>query len=548
MNNYFKPSVSGVWDELAAHRRSLEDINLVDQFKSQPDRFDIMHAGGAGIILDYSKNLVTNETLDLFLKAAEHVNLKDKINSLFDGNIVNVSENRQALHTALRDFTGTAPYNTEVESVILKMTELVEQIHSGEWKGTSGCDITDVVNIGIGGSHLGPMLVTEALNEYRTGKVRSHFISNIDKSDINSVLEPLDPDKTIFIVCSKTFSTPETLRNATTAKDWLIKKIPEAKVDCSNHFLAVTANPDRAHDFGIPMGNILPMWDWVGGRYSLWSAIGLSIALSIGMNNFNLLRKGAAEMDEHFRTAPFQQNLPVLLAILDIWYINYWDAQSHAVLPYIHHLRYLPEFLQQLEMESNGKSISVNNKELEYQTASVLWGTVETNGQHSFHQLLHQGTRFVPVDFILELNPETENDVHHPYLVANCLAQSNALMFGKNHEDSKRELIESGIGKDQAHDMALHRKMPGNRPSNTLIMEHLTPQLLGSLLAMYEHKVFTQSVIWNINAFDQWGVELGKVISTMVHKKLVGDEISANFDSSTEGLITLYKKAKANSS
>ncbi len=542
MNKTFKPSDSPIWDELAEHRQSMQDFRIAKAFNEDPERFNKLHLNTAGLTLDYSKNLVTGETISLLVKAAENLKLQEKIHALIAGDKVNVTEDRPALHTALRDFSGNAPFNAEVDAAFSRMAELVQQVRSGQWTGSTGQGITNVVNIGIGGSHLGPMMVTDALKGFNQGKVRCHFVSNIDSTDIHSVLESIDPETTLFIICSKSFTTLETLQNAKTVRTWLEAKLTGASLDVSKHFLAVTAKPEKAGEFGIPDTNVLPMWDWVGGRYSLWSAIGISIALSIGMENFNKLRKGAEVMDRHFESSALNQNLPVILALLDIWYANYWGTQSQAVLPYCHHLRYFPEFLQQLAMESNGKSVDLNNNPVTYPTAPVTWGTVETNGQHSFHQLLHQGTGFVPADFIAELNPG--DDEHHTHLLANCLAQSNALMNGKAHNDIKQELVIKGMTEQDAQHQAMHRQIPGDRPSNTIVFDRFTPEILGSLIALYEHRVFAQSVIWNINAFDQFGVELGKQISQEVYKKLVNDGPNVGFDASTEGLIALYKNAK----
>ena len=541
MKKTFKPTGSPVWEELALHRQSLENISLKQQFSINPDRFNELHTSGAGLILDYSKNLITKDTVGLLVKAAKSLQLQDKIDALFNGEDVNSTELRPALHTALRDSSGSGPYHTEICQVLDKMTNIVQQVHTGQWKGATDKTITDIVNIGIGGSHLGPMMVTNALHSYGVGNVACHFVSNLDSVDIYSVLNKVEADSTLFIICSKSFSTLETLQNARTARVWLESKLPIGQKDYGKHFLAVTENLKKATEFGIPEENVLPMWDWVGGRYSLWSAIGISIALSIGMENFNDLRKGAEQMDLHFKRAPFEKNLPVVLALLDIWNVNYWESHSHGVIPYVHHLRYFPEFLQQLEMESNGKSVSVTNETLTYQSASVTWGTVGTNGQHSFHQLLHQGTKFIPIDFIFELTPI--NDAHHSHLVANCLAQSNALMNGISYDEIKQELLNAGVAIDDAHKKAMHRHMSGNKPSNTLVIDSLSPQSLGSLIALYEHKVFVQSVVWNINAFDQFGVELGKVMSKQVYDTLTSKKSDTKFDSSTEGLITLYKSS-----
>jgi glucose-6-phosphate isomerase len=541
LKKIFKPTDSPVWEELAAHRQSLENISLKQLFSINSNRFNELHTSGAGLILDYSKNLITQETVGLLVKAAKSVQLQDKIDALFNGDYVNSTETRPALHTALRDSSGSAPYHAEISNVMEKMTDIVQQVHAGHWKGATDKNITDIVNIGIGGSHLGPMMVTNALQSYSVSNITCHFVSNLDSVDIYSVLNNIEADSTLFIICSKSFTTLETLKNAQTARAWLKSKLPIEAKDYGRHFLAITAHTEKATEFGIPEENVLPMWDWVGGRYSLWSAIGISIALSIGMDNFNELRKGAEQLDQHFRRTSFEKNLPVLSALLEIWYVNYWECQSHAVLPYVHNLRFLPEFLQQLEMESNGKSVNVDNNSVCYQTAPVIWGTVGTNGQHSFHQLLHQGTQFIPIDFIFELNPELDD--HHNHLVANCLAQSNALMNGISYDEIKQELINTGIAEVDAHEKAMHRHMSGNRPSNTIVFDRLSPQKLGALIAHYEHKVFVQSVIWNINAFDQFGVELGKMISLQVYETLTGDKTETKFDSSTEGLISLYKSA-----
>ncbi len=547
MSNPFKPNDSAIWQELARQRDLLQQTSLSELFAQDTDRYARMHASAAGLTLDYSKNLINSTTLDLLTGAARSSGLQDKIAALFSGAHVNTTEDRPALHTALRDFTGRSPHLAEIEAVMAQMKSLVEQVHSGEWKGCTGKAITDIVNLGIGGSHLGPMFATEALAAFNDGSVNCHFVSNIDSEDLSSVLSALLPDTTLFIIASKSFTTQETLQNAKTAREWTAS-IAKTEADFGRHFIAVTSRPDKAVKFGVSRQNILPMWDWVGGRYSLWSAIGLPIAFSIGMDNFNRLRRGASRMDQHFLTTPFLQNLPVLLGLLGIWYINFWDTRTLAVLPYIHHLRYLPEFLQQLDMESNGKSIRIDNRPVDYQTASVLWGTVETNGQHSFHQMLHQGTQFIPTDFILALTPDSANDSHHPYLVANCLAQSNVLMTGKTREQAQADLIVAGQKLARAAELAEHMQMPGNRPSNMIVMEQVTPESLGALIALYEHKVYVQSVIWNINAFDQYGVELGKVIGNRIYSRLTEDDYADRFDASTEALISLYRKVNGNRS
>lgn len=542
MSTAFKPNASPVWENLAAEKLALErTTNLVELFRAESTRFDRMHVSAAGLTLDYSRNLLYQSTIGKLTEAAAACGLQQKIHDLFGGANVNPTENRPALHTALRDFSAEGQYRTEIAAVFAQMAELVGQVHTGNWQGCTGLRITDIVNIGIGGSHLGPMFTTDALAAFSTGHVRCHFVSNIDRTDLHAVIAGLVPETTLFIIASKSFTTLETLQNARTAREW-IGSVAKTDADFARHFIAVTAKPAKAHEFGVVEKNVLPMWDWVGGRYSLWSAIGLPIAFSIGMDNFHRLRRGAAEMDRHFAATPFDRNLPVILALLGIWYINFWGARSHAVLPYLHRLRYFPEFLQQLEMESNGKSVRLDGQSVDYPTASVLWGTVETNGQHSFHQLLHQGTGLVPVDFIVSLQPDSNNDNHHPHVVANCLAQANALMVGKSREQAVRELLASGRRWDEAEQLAAHLQMSGNRPSNMIIMDRLVPESLGALIALYEHKVFVQSVVWNINAFDQWGVELGKVIGNRIHDRLVGRNETDRFDSATEAAIALYRK------
>jgi len=540
-------SEGGIRSQLDRRLEALRRTGLVELFRREPGRFEAMHARGAGLLLDYSRNLLDSDTLALLVRLAEDAGLRTRIRALFAGENVNASEDRPALHTALRDFSGHAPYHGEVAAVMAQMQGLTEQIHSGEWQGSTGRPVTDVVNIGIGGSHLGPMMAAAALSPFDAGKVRCHFVSNLDGADLRSALAGLSPETTLFIVASKSFTTLETLANAKAARDWLAV-IAREEAALARHFLAVTARPERAAAFGIAEPNILPMWDWVGGRFSLWSGIGLPVALSAGMEVFNRLRRGAAAMDEHFRHTSFDRNLPVLLALLDIWYLNFWNTGSRAVLPYLHHLRYFPEFLQQLEMESNGKSVRQDGRPVEHRTAGVVWGNVETNGQHSFHQLLHQGTQFVPAEFIVALQAWPKNDPQHPYLFANCLAQASVLMTGRSPAEIKYDLAGAGITEQEAESLAAHQQMPGNRPSSLIVMDRLTPETLGALIALYEHKVYAQSVIWDINAFDQYGVEWGKVIGTRIANRLTGEtETGENlppeerFDPATEALIALYK-------
>ncbi len=538
MTRTFKPTESAVWTHLSEHYQDIRHVSLQGLFDREPQRFREMHREGGGLLLDFSRNHLGGETLQLLLEAAEEVQLPARISELMSGAEVNATEHRPALHTALRDFGERAPYRNEIQNTLKRMEEFVRAVHEEEWKGATGKAITDVVNIGIGGSDLGPRMVVDALYDGWSG-VRCHFVANMDRAELERTLQDLSPETTLFIVASKSFTTLETLRNADSAKAWLYDIIDDER-DLARHFVAITANTERAVDFGIAADNVYPMWDWVGGRYSLWSAIGLSVALTGGMEEFNALRRGAFEMDEHFRTAPLSENLPVLLGLIGVWYANYWGTATHAVLPYAQRLQLLPAFLQQLTMESNGKSTRLDNRAVDYPTCPVVWGSVETNGQHSFHQLLHQGTQMIPVDFIATLEGGMEDD-HHPWLFANCLAQARALMTGKSFNSAKQELLDEGVAEEEAEVLARHKQMPGNRPSNIIVMEKVSAQQLGALIALYEHKTYVQSVIWRINAFDQWGVELGKQMSKEIHRALTDGKLDQSLDQSTRGLIDLYR-------
>jgi len=533
-------SSSVAWQALLKQKQNLESKRISILFEQDEKRFDEMSCTAAGITLDYSKNIVTPKTLELLMQLAQEHNLGPRINGLMTGGLVNSTERRQALHTALRS-PGDEDHShkDKVNQALEKMKHFVEAVHEGRWLGYLGNKITDVVNIGIGGSDLGPLMVTEALTPFHLKGIRCHFVSNVDASDICETLECVNPKTTLFIVASKTFTTTETLTNAITAQRWLVDCLGDDAVKV--HFVAVTANTANAVSFGIDEDNIFPMWDWVGGRFSLWSSIGLPIALATGMDAFNDLRAGAAEMDKHFSTTPLEQNLPVIMGLMGIWYINFWDAHSHAVLPYDHFLRSFTKYLQQLDMESNGKSASSRGGYVNYHVGPVIWGDVGTNGQHSFHQLLHQGTRFIPVDFIVSLKSQNPIGDHHALLFANCLSQSRALMVGKSQCQAKTEFINLGYSSEEAEALSPHKTMPGNRPSNTLILEELTPKSLGALIALYEHKTYVQSVIWEVNAFDQWGVELGKKLCKEIFTELSKAKMENNFDASTVGLMGLYK-------
>jgi glucose-6-phosphate isomerase len=534
------------WQALKLHRADMQHFSMRDAFNSNPKRFEDFSLSSCGLFLDYSKNLITDQTRSLLVNLANEADLKNAIKSLFEGDIVNASEGRPALHTALRrpvaDKLSVNGVNImpQVHKVLNQMTELVGRIHDGLWRGYTEKPITDVVNIGIGGSFLGPELVSEALLSYAQKGVRCHYLANIDGSEFHELTAKLRAETTLFIVSSKSFNTLETLKNAQAARAWYLAQ-GGSEAELHRHFIAVSSNNAAAVAFGIREENIFPMWDWVGGRYSLWSAIGLPIALAIGMSNFKELLSGAYSMDQHFQNAPFEQNMPVLMAALGVWYGNFWGAQSHAILPYDHYLRNITKHLQQLDMESNGKSVRQDGTPVSTDTGPVIWGGVGCNGQHAYHQLLHQGTLLIPADFIVPIvsfNPVSD---HHQWLYANCLSQSQALMLGKTRAEAEAELRDKGMSEDEVQKLAPHKVIPGNRPSNTLVVERISPRRLGALVALYEHKVFVQSVIWGINAFDQWGVELGKELGKGVYNRLTGNLEEPAEDASTQGLINYFR-------
>ena len=528
------------WQALAAHQEALAGHSIMALFDDDPDRFNRFSIEAAGILLDYSKNHVTADTLALLAKLADKVGVSAAIAAMFAGETINNTEQRPALHVALRAPAADDDYTSAVHATLDRMAQFVNAVTTWEWKGYRGDPITDVVNIGIGGSDLGPAMVYAALDSCHLDGIRSHFVSNVDPVHLEQTLETLDPATTLFIIASKTFTTLETTLNAQSARRWFLEANPKES-DLPKHFVAVSANVEKASAFGIDASNIFPMWDWVGGRYSLWSAIGLPVALGIGMDSFRALLAGAHAMDEHFRTSPVTENLPVILALLECWHLNFQGAESHAVLPYAQSLHLLPAFLQQLDMESLGKSVTRGGEALDIATGGIIWGSTGTNGQHSFHQLLHQGTHFIPVDFIAVAKSDSPNDEQHRQLLANCFAQSQALMDGSFLDEVMEELLAQGMSTKAAAALAPHKVIPGNRPSNTLLLESLTPASLGSLIAAYEHKVFAQSVILGINAFDQWGVELGKVLSRDIYDALSGDGETSAFDASTNALINRCK-------
>ncbi|MFV9655975.1 glucose-6-phosphate isomerase [Pseudomonas sp. NY15366] len=534
------------WQALQQHRAEMAGFSMREAFAADSRRFQRFSLDSCGLLLDYSKNLIDERGLELLIQLADQAGLHESIAALYSGERVNASEGRAALHTALRSPIGRRllldghDIIPEVHRVLNQVTELVSRIHSGLWRGYSEKPIKEVVNIGIGGSFLGPQLVSEALRPFTQRGVRCHYLANIDGSEFRELTARLDPETTLFIVSSKSFGTLETLKNTLAARDWyLAMGGPEEELH--RHFIAVTSNRKAAIEFGIGEENIFPMWDWVGGRYSLWSAIGLPIALAIGVSNFKELLAGAYAMDQHFTQAPLAENMPVLMALLGIWYTNFWGAQSHAILPYDHYLRNFTKHLQQLDMESNGKSVRQDGTPLDIATGPVIWGGVGCNGQHAYHQLLHQGRLLVPADFIVPVNSYNPLSDHHQWLFANCLSQAQALMQGKTREEAEAELRAKGLSEDEVQRLTPHKVIPGNRPSNILVMNRIAPFNLGALVALYEHKVFVQSAIWGINAFDQWGVELGKEMGKEVYQRLTGASDEPASDASTQGLIEHFR-------
>ena len=526
------------WEQLRQHRQDWQ-LSLSDLFAQDAERASDFSTEVGPLLLDYSKSHLTRDTLDLLLKLADDCHLPEQIRKLLSGDSVNNTEKRPAWHSALRQTPDSslppARVADEIADTQKRMAQLVQQLHNQQWLGYSGKPISDVVNIGIGGSDLGPRMVCSALMDFHKPGIQVHFVANIDGAEIHHTLRDLNPETTLFIVASKSFTTLETLANATCARQWMTEaNCPDEQL--KQHFIAISTNLEKATEFGIDANNILPMWDWVGGRYSLWSAIGLPIAIAVGWSNFEQLLSGASAMDEHFHNAELRHNMPVIMALITFWYSQCWGAQSQAVLPYCHQLQRLPDFLQQLDMESLGKGVNRDGQSVDYPTGIAIWGTEESNGQHSFHQLFHQGTSLIPVDFIASLKPNHPHTEQHRQLLACCLSQSQALLEGKSLATAKDELKQSGLANDEIETLAPHKVIPGNRPSNTLLLDQLTPNALGHLIALYEHKIYTLSVLLNINAFDQWGVELGKQLGTVIDSALVNGELPDEWDNSTRQL------------
>ncbi|GIU41858.1 glucose-6-phosphate isomerase [Shewanella colwelliana] len=535
---------STTWSALAAHTEQLAHMRSL--FNQDSQRFNDMSLSACGLFLDYSKNRADSKTLALLFSLAKETQLQAKIKAMFSGDIINNTEKRAVLHTALRadasqeilvDGKNIVP---EVQQTQNKMAKFVDAVTTGQWKGYTGKTITDIVSIGIGGSFLGPKIVTQALRPYWNKSLNCHFVANVDASSITEKLRLVNPETTLFVMSSKSFGTQETLTNTLSAKEWFLAN-GGTQADIAKHFVAVTSNVAKATEFGMDADNIFPMWDWVGGRYSLWSAIGLPIALLVGMDNFQALLAGAKEMDEHFLNAPLEQNMPVIMGLFSLLYGNFHNAQSHVVLTYDHYLRGLPAYFQQLDMESNGKSVTLSGECVQYNTGPVIWGGEGTNGQHAYHQLIHQGTALIPADFIMPLQSHNPLGEHHVQLASNCFGQTQAMMQGRTFEEAMAELSTSGLSADEQALIAKHKVMQGNKPSNTILMDKLTPSTLGALIALYEHRTFVQGALWDINSFDQWGVELGKTLGNDVLIRLQADKDASELDSSSNGLINMFR-------
>jgi glucose-6-phosphate isomerase len=537
---------SPAWKALEAHYEKVEPMHMRDLFEQDPKRFEKFSLTFNDILLDYSKNRMTEETRLLLLALAEEADVKGWTEKMFAGEKINLTENRAVLHVALRN-RSNLPILVDgkdvmpgVNAVLEQMARFCHAVREGAWKGYTGKVITDIVNIGIGGSDLGPVMVTEALKPYGETDLSPHFVSNIDGTHLVETLKGLDPETTLFIIASKTFTTQETLTNAHSARDWFLKKAGD-EAAIAKHFVAVSTNAEAVSRFGIDTRNMFQFWDWVGGRYSLWSAIGLSIALYVGMKNFESLLTGAHEMDEHFRSSPLDQNMPVILALLGIWYNNFFKAQTHVILPYDQYLHRFPAYLQQGDMESNGKRVNRQGEVVDYSTGPIIWGEPGTNGQHAFYQLIHQGTKLVPADFLAPMATQNPMGEHHKILLSNFFAQTEALMKGKTEDEARAELVASGKDPEAVEKLLPHKVFEGNRPTNAIFFKKLDPRTLGALIALYEHKIFVQGIIWQINSFDQWGVELGKQLAKAILPELEGDDEVTAHDCSTNGLINYYK-------
>jgi glucose-6-phosphate isomerase len=540
------PDQTKEWQQLKAHYEEIRTIHLTDFFKNDPKRFEDFSLRNKNILFDYSKNHLSSKTIQLLLQLANACRLPDAIKSMFTGEPINATEGRAVLHIALRNFSGqpvTAggkDIMPEVHAVLGQMRVFCNKVHSGNWKGYTGKSIRYIINIGIGGSDLGPYMVTEALKPYEKENITSYFVSNVDGTHIVETLKLVDPEETLFLVASKTFTTQETMTNAFTARDWFLQHAKDHK-HIAQHFIALSTNEKAVVEFGILKENMFAFWDWVGGRYSLWSAIGLSIALNIGYDNFESLLKGAHATDVHFRDAPLEKNIPVIMALISLWYIDFFGTQSEAILPYDQYMHRFAAYFQQGNMESNGKSVDRNGKKVNYATGPVIWGEPGTNGQHAFYQLIHQGTVLIPCDFIAPANSHNPTGDHHTILMSNFFAQTEALMNGKSANVVKEELKKEGKDEASIEKIFPYKTFEGNRPTNSFLVNRITPYTLGQLIALYEHKIFVQGVIWNIYSFDQWGVELGKQLAGKILPELNNDQPVTAHDASTNGLINAWK-------
>ncbi|MGX9419506.1 glucose-6-phosphate isomerase [Vibrio sp. WJH972] len=540
------PTETQAWKALTQHFESVKDTDLKSLFNQDAQRFDKFSTRfGDDILVDYSKNFINEETMSLLFKLAEETEVSSAIKAMFSGEKINITESRSVLHVALRNRSNTPilvdgkDVMPDVNAVLDKMKVFSERVISGEWKGYTGEAITDIVNIGIGGSDLGPFMVTEALKPYKT-RLNLHFVSNVDGTHIAEVLKKVNPATTMFLVASKTFTTQETMTNAHTARTWFLNEAKDES-QVAKHFVALSTNAQAVSEFGIDTDNMFEFWDWVGGRYSLWSAIGLSIILGVGFDNFVELLTGAHEVDNHFSTTPFEKNIPVILALIGIWYNNFYGAESEAILPYDQYMHRFAAYFQQGNMESNGKFVDRDGSAVDYQTGPIIWGEPGTNGQHAFYQLIHQGTKLIPCDFIAPAITHNPTGDHHEKLMSNFFAQTGALAFGKTKEQVEAEFVAAGKTKEEVASLVPFKVFEGNRPTNSILVKQITPRTLGNLLATYEHKIFTQGVIWNIFTFDQWGVELGKQLANQILPELGDDKAIDSHDSSTNGLINAFK-------
>ncbi len=543
------PTTTKAWQQLLHHAEEMKQVNMRELFHQDSDRFKKYSLNLNDILFDYSKNILTDKTKELLIQLAEECKLKEGINAMFSGDIINATEKRSVLHVALRNLSGRPVYSEgvnvmpEVSKVLRKMKNFSNAVHKGKMRGYTGKKIKYIVNIGIGGSDLGPQMVSAALKPYWIKDIETYFVSNVDGTHIAETLKKISPDRTLFLVASKTFTTQETMTNAHTARKWFLKKAKDEK-HIAKHFVALSTNEKEVVKFGIDKKNMFEFWDWVGGRYSLWSAIGLSIALTIGYKNFERLLAGAHEGDNHFNSTAFNKNIPVLMGLLGIWYTNFFGSQTEAILPYDQYMHRFAAYFQQGNMESNGKRIDRNGEATEYSTGPVIWGEPGTNGQHAFYQLIHQGTVLIPCDFIAPAQSHNPIDDHHEKLLSNFFAQTEALMNGKTDEEAEKELTKSGLTNEEISKLLPYKVFAGNKPTNSFLIKKITPESLGQLIALYEHKIFVQGLIWNINSFDQWGVELGKQLANNILPELQTQNSISNHDSSTNGLINAWKKMK----